>query len=431
MTAVQQAPVHHSRRSPARRWVRWAVLVSAFVALAIWWWLPRRYHPVGRYAAYDANLLPCASGFFVREGVGQFALRDWRDGAVRWRVRVPAPNFVGRHTPNPSLCGHLFSVSPDGRTFAALILQGARTRVQTWREDRRVSDFALPNFPPYPSFVRALDSGRVFVWTWGQAVNPVVAIEDGVIVARGSVPDAATIAPDGSAVLSYCQPDFVYSPLLIERGQILLPQRREIADGIIARVGFTGLGMEDAYLYSVGAAQFADGIVMTNAGAIYHPLSGDEPAAEWRHTTISPAGVYTVQDNGMETRMFSPVTGDAWQFTVRGRYQGGDATDDGRYALVDYLRNRPELPRWVEQVVRKAPWLGRFVPDASWECLLLYERPGNVRALLPLHRSGNRPLWEGGGAPLPLETWCPSPDGHSLAAIGYGRRGRECLLFRW
>lgn len=425
-------PTHTVKHPPNwRRW-RWVVVCVLLVLLAIWYWLPRRYHLAGRFPSYDANCYPCTTGFFVREGETTFALRDWRSGAVRWRVTTAAPQFAGRRRLNGGITrGHLFSVSPDGRVFAAVTPAGTRTRLQVWREDRRVADTLIRDLPPYPPFVRALDSGRVFVWVWGLAACPIVAFDDGREVARGTAPDASSLAPDGKAVLSLTDSgDYLYSPLFVSHGHVEAPQRQRISQHIHYSMGPAGLGAEDSYLASIGSAQFAEGIVMGADGMIVHPLG--EPAAPngWRHLTISPAGRYTVQDNGTATRVFSPIDGDAWQFTVHGRVLGGDATDDGGCALVDYLRARTNLPGPLDAVVRRFPFFQRFVPDPTWECLALYQRPGKLRAILPLIHKNARPYWNDRGTLLPLDGWFPAPDGHSIVAIAEGRRGRECLLFR-
>ncbi len=67
--------------------------------------------------------------------------------------------------------------------------------------------------------------------------------------------------------------------------------------------------------------------------------------------------------------------------------------------------------------------LGRvFSPDI----LALYERPGHLRAVLPLN------IYYWWGRQMPYECWWyPSPDGHAIAITMIGGFRSKCLLFRW
>ncbi len=163
------------------------------------------------------------------------------------------------------------------------------------------------------------------------------------------------------------------------------------------------------------------GIVLANTGAEYAQTGKRANTTGWQHETIAPGGMFTVEHQHNLVRVYSPVTGQSWAFAAPGELLGGDATSDGQYALAWY---RKRLGNNLRRMLARVP---QIAPFFSHDVLALYQRPGHLRAELPIDIHA---WWNQATAP---ENWWeyPSPDGHAVAFNIAGSPGCTCLLFRW
>jgi hypothetical protein len=123
-------------------------------------------------------------------------------------------------------------------------------------------------------------------------------------------------------------------------------------------------------------------------GTQIHPLDG------WNHEEIAPGGRYTLQHQNNHVRIFAPAESASWEFSVRDNVSGGDATQDGRHALV-WCGIQPSQALY--KLMRQAPYLERIIGEPAFGYLMLYEYPGRCVAIW-------RPK---------LHTWWPQMDGIS------------------
>ncbi|MHB9025218.1 MAG: hypothetical protein ACYC7E_13785 [Armatimonadota bacterium] len=392
-----------------RRLLLWT-LILLLIAGYIWWRQPRSYHPVARFTAHDLTLLPSTGGFLLREASNRFVLRDWRRGDIRWQVTTASP-LLGSRPNLMRMRGFSYSLSPSGEYFAAAAATARGARVQVWRSGAPVTDTEVTAGEPHYPRVKALDTGRVFVWFLHAKACPVTVMDGNTVVARGVFPPDSALAPDGASVLSRQGSASTLAALTINAGNIILSTPRAIHDPIPL--------LADLYLDSGYDALFAEGTVLTERGAIYRPSGQASGPTAWRSDTIAPGGRYTLQSTGQRGRVYSPVTGDRWAFRIPGHANSGDATQDGRYALAYFSRR---LPAPLPQLLR------RFTPlEPSFDYVALYERPGKLRAAM---RMDVPRWWKGRGEPEEW-SWFPSPDGRALV-LNIGGAGRnQCVLFRW
>jgi len=407
-----------------RAWLIALVVLAPLLVLAGCWWcwhLPN-YHLVGRYPIQDYSLLACTDGFYTRESPGQFVFRDW-NGQERWRLATAATPPPGQHaTPRvfpgvrlrtPSSLS--YAASPDGHVFAAVMGAGMRTRVQVWRDGRPTGDLLLPEpFLMVPQrWVHALDNGRVYVWEnafdW-----PLVAIDNGRIVASGHFPALGVISPDGSVVATQTGAGFTYATLTVHEGSIHITPR------------YTGIGALSIMRLpelTLNSSLFTGGYLLTQDGAVYNAAGRVSAANAWRHEALAPGQRYTLQFDETHSRVYSPVTGDAWTYAVSGVNKGGDATSDGRFALAYCTAH---IPPHLMNLLLGMPMLSDMFKRLSLDYLALYERPGRLRAVLRLDLLNRVPHL----TRIDDYWWFPSPDGHTIAMTVTGNTS-ECLVFRW
>ncbi len=378
--------------------VRRAVLISLGLVLligGIWWWRqPAQYQVVARLSAHDSTLLPCTKGFLLRTNAHTFVLYDWH-GRVRWRASTA--DASGRATAGPTE----FSVSPDGSFFAAAIVEDGRIHLRSWQEGHALYHGKLPRTAHERYRVKALDSGRIFAWAYTTPESTALAIAGTRIVARGTLLPHCVMAPDGGTVVGRQQNGVQYAGVIVRDGKITITPSLPIDEAV---------NLDDDPTLVTQTAAFAGGAVVSRRGTVYRLDGGMTRGSGWQHATISPQGTATLQTRGKECRIFLPATGAAWAFSLEGNL-GGDATDDGRYALVWKQVRLPEL------LVHDEPASGQA--RVSRFELVLYERPGRVRARLPIRA-------------LPQEaTWYPSPDGKAIAFNATRRDGGfRCRVYR-
>lgn len=368
-----------------RRWNwRWLWLPVVLALLLLGWhaWRLPRYRLIDTFNTNDVLLIPAQTGFLTRESGTTFVLRDWQDGHRRWAVTVRQPQItkpVMRGNPG---FGSGYSLSQDGHIFAAATIQANTLHIETWRDGTAAGHLTVPQ-PQAPPvlFVRVLNSGRVFCW-YSYAIHralprrttPVIAVENGRVIARGMFPPETLMAPDGSAVATSTTAGFTYAEL-----------------------------------------QIANGAVYGRKGRI-------RPPVRWQHQGIAPGGRYTLEYAGNQIRSYSPVSGKAWSVTVPNINRGGDATADGRHVLA-YLETR--LPVIFEQF-KDIPAARRLIGANSSDYLLLYDDAGRRRAVL---RPKLRAWWPDGN--IDTRWWFPSPDGRTVVMTAVNGVEGRCFFLRY
>ncbi len=429
------------RNNPSRRRRVLLFIIAPVVLLfAVWWWQrPAQYHLVGKYVNQVGSrlLVPCAKGFLTQETATTFVFRDW-EGKVCWRVTSATAKTQGwpRVIDLPTNNTPYFTISPNGRTFATATSDGPqRVRVQIWRDGNPAGEhqlgvafpeLAAPSRNGKPRMVnwhrnllRAFDSGQVMVqekttgpeWFAASTMN-VVLLDGAKVVARGAGLPLGTIAPDGKGCYGRGKSSVEYTALTVKDGRIVpgapvtIPTRMHT----------------DEYFEWSGAAlgAFANGVALAENGAVYHDGKSVSGASAWHQLSISPDGEYALQQqqDSPQLRVFAPGSGDAWEFAGPDKKLIGDATMDGRHAFVGYT---PHLPAALGQLDGLLPSAGNWLRSKlSGEYLLLYERPGRLRAQLSISADDVdtiNSLW-------------PSPDGHACVVM-LESSPNECRLYRW
>jgi len=425
-------PQVNTRPPACKRFWRWLWLPAAVALLLLWWFICRtpQYRLIGTFVTDDVLLIPANTGFLVRDSAATFMLRDWVDGHPRWTVTVRQAQFpVGTPRMNPGF-GSAYSLSPDGHVFAAATAVLDTLHMETWHDGAFAGHLTLKLDQPTPLFlfVKALNSGRVFCWhsyaargTSSKRVTPVIAVEGDRVIARGAFPPEARMAPDGSAIAASTTTGFTYAEVRVYGGAVTLRHPYTSQDRLTTLDGWDGFVLESSL--------FADGIVLAENGAIYGPSGRlHPPAGRWRHQGMDPGGRYTLQFASDRIRLFSPVTWDAWTFSVPDHSNGGDATADGRHVLA-WLETRPSkgFQAKLQQFLQDYPAAERLFGGLSTDYLALYQRPGRRVAIL---RPRLRAWWP--EAPtIENRWWFPSPDGRSVAMTASGPRDGRCFLLRY
>ena len=415
---------HPPQTKGRRRSRRWLWLPAAVVLLLLGWkaWYVPYYRLIGTYTTHDVLLIPAETGFLTRESETTFALRDWRDGHRRWAVTVRQPQVRGRGPSGDLVFGSGYSLSHDGHVFAAATVQQRVLHLETWRDGAATGHVTLPleQTPPI-LFVRALDSGRVFCWhsfyvrgIFGGRTMPVIAVEDGRIIGRGSFPPNTLMAPDGSAVASSTSTGFTYSEPQVVGGAITLHNSYTANDTLDFPDGRGGFVLD--------STMFAGGAVLAANGAVYGRKGRVRAPVRRQHQGAAPGGRYTLEYAGREVWSFSPVSGKAWSVSVPSINLGGDATADGRHVLA-YLQ--PRMPNIFDRSTRRAA--ARLIGGSLSDYLMLYDNAGRRRAVL---RPKLRAWWPDAGA-VETRWWFPSPDGRTVAMTAANGVEGRCFLLRY
>ncbi|MHB9134341.1 MAG: hypothetical protein ACYDBB_24990 [Armatimonadota bacterium] len=382
---------------------------------------------------------------FHRQSPQSLVFSDW-NGRPCWRVILPEEKKQDRETRSPA---RDLAFSADGHVVAVTIAENGSWQVFTWRDGRalgQVTLYAAPRgkLPPRvrPAMI-VLNTGRVLLWCRSQFAGPLYAIEGKEVVATGYFRsqlhspegmESVEIAPDGSALLACCtatsqmapsSPTFEYASLKIARRQITITTRR-----------LERLAEPLCQLFPGGAAVNMHGTVFTPQGKRQNQESWD-----WL-INVSPyqdtaGGSWLLQTQGKDQRLFMPATGETWKLSMPGELLDAGFTQQGGHVLA-YIRDVHHLHFDGEDDFR--------IKDAGQERLLaparrcrefrVYERPGRLRAVLPLHAGvGEEAVLDLHGVRYQVDHGFLSPDGHRLILVGIAQNNinatYEFLVYGW
>lgn len=403
---------------------RWLWLPVAVALLLLGWkaWYVPYYRLIGTFNVSDVLLIPAETGFLTRERDTTYVLRDWRDGRRRWAVTVRQPRVRRRRLFTDRIVSAGYSLSQDGRVFAAATIQQGVLHLETWRDGVAAGHVTLPveQRPPF-LFVRALDSGRVFCWysdfandAPGERAMPVIAIEGGRVIGRGSFPPDTLVAPDGSAVASSTSTGFTYAELQVAGGSVTLRNAYTAGDPLNLPDVRGGFVLE--------SSMFAEGVVLAANGAVYGRTGRLRAPVRRQHQGVAPGGRYTLEYAGRKVWSYSPVSNKAWSVTVPNINLGGDATADGRHVLA-YLQ--PRMPEIFDRYTRRAA--ARLAGGSLSDYLMLYDDVGRRLAVL---RPKLHAWWPDAGM-VESRWWFPSPDGRTVAMTAANGVEGRCFLLRY
>jgi hypothetical protein len=378
---------------------KWWLILLALLALGagVWWWLaPRRYALIATIPTASVQLTPCLTGFLVETTGGSLAFHDWR-GGVQWTVPCASGNA---------------GISDDGRYCAVDEGEGAGHVVRLYDDGWPEATVALPASLTTSFQPQVLDDGTVFLECEVRGQRAIGVIAGGRLLPPLPVPGTGRMAcaPDGRTVaighLEGPQEHIVLHTLSRTRTALRLGTGSRgpgvVIDGDVARL-----------LYRNGA--YLD----PGTGVVYAPGAAPTPASGWKNGETAPGRGYVLQYRDGASRVFSPVTGDAWRFSVPGDNQGGDTTPDGRFALAYYAR---PLPAPLQRLLHLAHLPYDRVARDYVACV---ERPGRVRARLRLD-TVDKP-----GRMCDGRAWYPSPDGHGIVINSMYDVSGECRVYRW
>ncbi len=423
-----------------RRWI-WRALLALALFGAGWWWCtrPAPLRLVGCYPTTHFDYLPCSVGFVVHESADTYVLRDWHGGVV-WRRQVPQkPVGIWRAGSRITYLPASATISPDGKTFAVLSYPSPRvfsgdalpptkddavcimiSPVDIWRGNTHISTTLHRFFVGKGSVVdlswevRSSDSGRVIAWSKNWPTEPVRIFDPGKQVQSIKLPSITQwgmvdidIAPDGQYA--------VYDSKIYR----LTGARDDLS--------FTPCPIIPSPLEHF--SYFAEGITLSTDGTRYRfgtPV--DAPAKDWAFGSVPAGARWTLLYRPGQTRIYSPVTGEAWTFPVSGQNDGGHAAGNGQYAVV---LNEPGLPQrlqtWLD--TRALP----LVPHRVFETI--YARPGRACARMGFPTAGQYILIRPPGQGTQVLCWSYlSPDGHALLNFmqAPGDTSKQSYwLYRW
>lgn len=338
----------------------------------------------------------------------RYQFRDWQ-GNVLWEVTVrPTPLDQPWHEePHITYPGHRIGLSPDGHFFASITTEKTATWLEIWHDGSSIAVHHFSYRDDDPTLL-VLNDGRVFFW--GRFNRPYLAclVQGQKVIASGYFAHSAKMTPDGSAVIwptGRKNPQFRYARCRVRDHRLVLanaytgkvPLNLSYADDFRTQflatrdeAGVQGDMTQDNPRESL----FQQGRVLAADGSVFGPKGRISSASGWRNYEQDWLGNWAEQYRGGDLskgiRLFSPVTLDAWDLPLpQPIVPVLDFTDNGQFALV---------------------WQGAPGKDTT-NTLVLFERPGTIRAVLPIALSEQGyPLWDG----LFLIRFHLSPDGNAL-----------------
>jgi len=251
-----------------------------------------------------------------------------------------------------------------------------------------------------------LNNRQVFVWQQYSSARSVYLLEQSHVVAQGNFPFEGYISPDGKALVSedgdYAYVEIHGTKIVTSHIQKKLPIDQ--GSGVLC----------------------AEGCILASDGAVYDRSGLIVNAGGWEHENITFDGRYTLQwqNNGERARVYSPVTGDAWAFSmkyVEGFGKGGCATQDGRHAII----TRTVLPDSISNLIYSIPFVNDWLEWEQNVQFALIEKPGKTRAVI-----SSSQIYKDDENLISFEL---SPDGRSIVCYyNGGNTIREnCSLYRW
>lgn len=391
--------------APRRRLHPLWLLVPLAAALVAWLWFttPKRPHAIGSYPCLGEILNPTDAGFFYQVDESTFAVRRWSDGALAWKVTIPAgaqqtPGSPGAVTLRLPAMSNTFCVSPNGRIFTAAVPDGRRVTVYTWRDGTEMGRVTL-RLRQAPMLLPRND-GRVFAYTGlpQSVTTPETAylVRNSAVEASGTLPPSSMLTPDAGLYVMPQATGFKFAKVTVKDGKITLGTPHTGTGNLNLDI----YGYEGEYTYS---ALFA-GVVFTMEGLVYRADGTvDQSSQSWSpDTTISPSSRTTLLTKDGRVRVLEPATGTHWDFRALPT-RGGDVTDDGRFAML-----------WCERQVPQAlrPLIELFPSAGDPDFVAIYERPGKLRAVMRR---------------MDFNSWWISPDGHHIIVSD----GEKMRLFKW
>jgi len=409
-----------ANRTVTRRWRRWVMCLGVVVLASLLYGVWRYYH-VADFTPIDHTPLP-----------------RWVDGRGGQLFDVSRDSILGmmRQYPDPCLffmdalqpmtsggysvcgCGHevvrplVWHCTPDWQRFAIL----DTGKLEFWQGGQRRW---VMKMPIQCTDIFILGSGLVYGWSWES--RRLWVLDGKRIITRGTMP--------------FYSPSHTYSrPFFSPDGNIMLIDNEQEHYSCY-RVEVTGEHMTFIKCFDIDESPSSplspvyptfvgNGHILFNNGALYGMHGRMHQADGWqlqRVSAVITAGVESgpliVQEHpgasGREYRCLNVQTGDYWMVPPAPNHSGFLSTSDGRYAA----------------------YVQRLFPSTFQ--LLLYEKPGRLRARLRLVRDKSILYYidPDTQARYRLESARLSPDGHTLyitTTQGYvAKQKRELWRFRW
>ncbi|HOF87042.1 MAG TPA: hypothetical protein PLZ36_02915 [Armatimonadota bacterium] len=400
---------------PKRRPMRLLIAVAVLLALAGGWWLSRP--PAFRFVGMIV-LPPHVTNFAIREShilittvntAGGPHWEGWarpatvqcldEGGRVRWTITVPAadsgvgtllsPNIV---TVPQDIRQIIFS--PDGRLVAAVMPIGAEVCVITWRDGKKLGYVCIPA-ARFGSAAYSLklgaqltDDGRVLLYVKNTARSPLLLIQGRRIIATGEHRSPFRAAAESP--LRSIAPDLrgmTYGEERIIRGRQqfhLASGTMAIHDGVIT-VRQRVLGTFDREIFSQlsnGQVVLVDGTCLDASGTRVGTAAMSVPiSTDWPLPIAAPT--MTAHRTGARLRLHSLTGGGDWSLPPRMEVARPIVSD--RYALAYYPPGDGAPHRRLKALAARIP----FLRDQARAIgiprpLYLFERPGRIRATLPM-----------------------------------------------
>ncbi|MHB9108633.1 MAG: hypothetical protein ACYDCO_16370 [Armatimonadota bacterium] len=428
------------RSRPAK--ILLALLLIAGVAVG--WWIftrPKRFTVVAVLPdehvpfsePYPYQYLPCAESTdegFLTVRQHEFVFRGW-DGRERWRITPFSPGVSGEIM-RPSR-GQLnawypgaWSLSPNGHCFAAAVPDGRVIHWKSWRDGKPVTDVRTPvkAHVSINSYFRPTvaigDEGRIWAGIPRENACMVYAIDGNHITASGEYAYRFSTLPVASCsvrfvpvagVAALCSGmEFVVLDLNIQGRALKFTKR------------FTGQEhLQNAYPREKLLATVQAWFRLSDGKRVPFPQLGTNQV-----TASGAPDHWTVAEPESASLLLN--------------------TMDGRFALVHNYSTRPSpLREKIFSLIGRIPGVARTdfyqrqfqVPS----CLEVYERPGRLRASLPV--VGGTPAVAGKDVnpgfdiSLPprvfrvsLQKVTVSPDGHFFT-MELHKPGEGTVLLRW
>lgn len=441
------------RRLP--RWA-WALLVVAILA-AIWWLRqPREMRLVGRYpiegsvnSQYVVTQLSPCSVFQIDQGTFSTSVYDFT-GYRRWQVRPNIPQVKGI---NPHLASYrvasALSFSPDERWQAIIISHKTYHELFSWEEGQLVTRVRIP-VAGKPMQVQVLNNGSIYCWETYTSPTPIYLIKGNGILAKGSLSAAGastdvidyTITPDGTGCVRAIASGFTYYRVRIKGTMLAFSPAYTASEPPIIR-DWSDLPVPNMPYIGAGNT------LVTDSGAYYNSRKRQYAETDWRlyypadyksnQPVLLQARYYPGTRECKELRILDISTRKAWEIKTRCMHFCAAATPDGRYVLADedtFLHRVALLPAFIgEHFPKIESWYAERCVASNHRRLLVYERPGRIRAELKLDTEGYKFFDGDAKVRVEFRDMQLSPDGHTVYALAEvtekGKKRMEVLHFRW